>query len=54
MEQTTNETTTIISPYLTAAEAAIYLRTTVQGIYSSENHPPRGASTVRSLLVGTA
>jgi hypothetical protein len=24
----------IVSPYLTAAEAALYLRTTVQGIYS--------------------
>ncbi len=39
MEQTTNETRTIQtkiieSPYLTAAEAAVYLRTTVQGIYS--------------------
>lgn len=26
--------TTIASPYLTAPEAALYLRTTVQGIYS--------------------
>ena len=34
MEQTRDQTTTIISPYLTASEAAIYLRTTVQGIYS--------------------
>jgi excisionase family DNA binding protein len=24
----------LISPYLTAAEAALYLRTTIQGIYS--------------------
>jgi excisionase family DNA binding protein len=28
------EQVTIISPYLTAAEAASYLRTTIQGIYS--------------------
>ncbi len=38
MEQTANETKaetkTIASPYLTAAEAAEYLRTTVQGIYA--------------------
>ena len=26
--------TNVVSPYLTAAEAAAYLRTTVQGIYS--------------------
>ena len=25
---------TVASPYLTASEAAVYLRTTVQGIYS--------------------
>jgi excisionase family DNA binding protein len=29
-----NEQPTILSPYLTALEAAAYLRTTVQGIYS--------------------
>ena len=29
-----NETIQVISPYLTAVEAAAYLRTTVQGIYS--------------------
>ena len=39
MEQTTNEvkavqTKSIESPYLTAEEAATYLRTTIQGIYS--------------------
>lgn len=32
MESATNET--IKSPYMTAVEAAGYLRTTVQGIYS--------------------
>lgn len=38
MEQTTNETKaeskTIVSPYLTATEAAEYLRTTIHGVYS--------------------
>ena len=34
MEQTTGQTATITSPYLTAVEAATYLRTTIQGIYS--------------------
>jgi excisionase family DNA binding protein len=29
-----NDTIMVVSPYLTAAEAALYLRTTVQGIYS--------------------
>lgn len=29
-----NDSQPIQSPYLTAAEAAIYLRTTVQGIYA--------------------
>jgi excisionase family DNA binding protein len=29
-----NQTRIIESPYLTATEAAIYLRTTVQGIYA--------------------
>jgi excisionase family DNA binding protein len=29
-----NEAIQIVSPYLTAAEAATYLRTTVQGIYA--------------------
>ena len=33
MNQTTNSTV-IDSPYLTAAEAAAYLRTTVQGVYA--------------------
>ena len=28
------ETIPVMSPYLTAAEAAVYLRTTVQGIYA--------------------
>ncbi len=27
-------TTTVVSPYLTAAEAAAYLRTSVQGLYA--------------------
>jgi len=26
--------TNVVSPYLTAAEAAAYLRTTIQGVYS--------------------
>lgn len=34
MEQPSNQTNVIASPYLTAAEAAAYLRTTVQGVYS--------------------
>lgn len=34
MHENGNTTPAIISPYLTAAEAAVYLRTTVQGIYS--------------------
>jgi excisionase family DNA binding protein len=34
VEETTNQSRTIESPYLTAAEAAAYLRTTVQGIYA--------------------
>jgi len=29
-----NEVSQIVSPYLTASEAAVYLRTTVQGIYA--------------------
>lgn len=29
-----NDTIPVISPYLTAVEAAAYLRTTVQGIYA--------------------
>jgi excisionase family DNA binding protein len=33
MDQTSTSTV-IASPYLTAAEAAAYLRTTVQGIYA--------------------
>lgn len=31
---TTESTPNVISPYLTAKEAALYLRTTIQGIYS--------------------
>jgi excisionase family DNA binding protein len=34
MEQTTTQGSVIVSPYLTATEAAAYLRTTIQGIYS--------------------
>jgi hypothetical protein len=30
----TQQNTPLLSPYLVAAEAAVYLRTTVQGIYS--------------------
>ena len=34
MEQTENSSAIVSSPYLTATEAASYLRTTIQGIYS--------------------
>jgi len=34
LEAMMNETPQVASPYLTATEAATYLRTTVQGIYS--------------------
>ncbi len=34
MNELRANTTIVVSPYLTATEAATYLRTTVQGIYS--------------------
>jgi excisionase family DNA binding protein len=33
-QQPVTDSVAIVSPYLTASEAAAYLRTTVQGIYS--------------------
>lgn len=45
------ETVQIISPYLTAIEAAIYLQTTVQGMPAGLKHSIKAKTPVVMLLV---